>query len=123
MKSCFVVNYVGMCICEWGTRYLVDRVWLGDLDWDWDIDLVLVDAQVGDDLGPLWGDDGVGAAETDGGLVDDLVSWGGSQVAGWWGDGGSWGWHGHSWDGQGPVGHLQHMENVTLRWYSLKCNV
>ena len=115
-----------------GTRYLVDRVWLGDLDWDWDIDLVwlgdvlgdddgpldggwhcdwdidlvLVDAQVGDDLGPLWGDDGVGAAETDGGLVDDLVSWGGSQVAGWWGDGGSWGWHGHSWDGQGPVGHL-----------------
>lgn len=126
---------VGPLLNDWGlddVLDLVDWVWLGDLDWDWDIDLVgdgdgpvdddgplnggwhwdghidlvLVDRQVGDDLGPLWGDDGVGAAETDGGLVDDLVKGSGAQVAGWWGDGGSWGWHGDSWHGQGPVGHL-----------------
>ena len=106
------------------------RCW--DLDWDWDldgvwlldwpldgdgpldgggdwaghIDLVLVDAQGGVDLSPDGGDDGVGAAQTGDGLVDDGVSGGGSQVAGCWGDGSSGGGHGHSGHGDGVGHHL-----------------
>lgn len=117
---------------DWGLNDVldvVDWVWLLDADWDWDVDLVwlgdwllnddgplnghghwdghinlvLVDVQLGNDLGPLWGDDGVLTSKTEDGLVDDLVGGSGSQVPGWWGDGSIGGWHwgsGH-WDGHG----------------------
>jgi len=106
-----LVDWVGLLDADWD--WDIDLVGLGDWllnddgplngGWDWDghINLELVDVQLGDDLGPLWGDDGVGASQAEDGLVDDGVSGGGAQVPGWRGDGSHWGWHGGSWDGDG----------------------
>ena len=81
-----------------------DLVWLGDLlldndltgdssgHSDGDINVVLVDLDLGDDVGHLWGDSGVGSDwGSDLGLGHG-VSWGGTEVSWCWWDGGVWCW-------------------------------
>lgn len=75
-------------------NWLLDEDLTGNGSWDsdGDVDVVLVDLDLGDDVGHLWGDSGVGSDwGSDLGLGHG-VSWGGAEVSWCWWDGGVWCW-------------------------------
>ena len=69
----------------------------GSGDGDGDVNVVLVDGDLGDDVGHLGGDSGVGSDWGSDSGLGDSISWGRSEVSWSWWDGGVWCWG--SWDG------------------------
>jgi len=64
-----------------------DLTWGGDWHVDGHVNVVLDHVELGNDLGDLGSDPGVGSHRGEDLLCDDGVSWGGALVGGRWGDG------------------------------------